>query len=119
MATFDRLIRSTNLQLNRSFNSATRQFITEAKTNPRTPVDTKALRGGIEQRDRVVTGPRKKITVTSTTTNRGFDYPSYLNSRSRRYLNGSSNIHLMWWRDVMSEATWGRIMRANLEGRLG
>lgn len=119
MGSFDGLRRKVNADVNRGFGRAVKRMEEASKADPATPVDTGALRRGMESQVLVLTGTTKKARLRSTATNGPFDYPGYLNARKRRYLNGNSNIHFEWWKRTVTIEKWIAALKAELDGNIG
>lgn len=91
------------------------------------PFDTGRLQSKIVVGGSIfVTGDELSATIRSeATSDRGFDYPAYLNSRSRRYLNamtvsGSTSTHLRWWERALGvigggDNLWDEVLKERFD----
>ena len=128
--TLANLRREANTRLRTAYRAAVKETEATLQEAPPVPLDQGNLQAGIGIFGQIfVTGNVKKATISSTASNQGFDYPAYLNRRTRRYLNamtvsGGTATHLQWWERALGvqgggQDIWGPIIGKHVDEALG
>ena len=102
-----------------------------ANNNGITPRDTGQLADGLQDGPVRMSGSTIESDIRSTNTNKGFDYPDYLDKvfavlpTRRKFLRwfgpggqpifsrGFSNVHKGWWKKVVTQAAWRQALEAS------